>query len=437
MKKTLFKALNGNALRGTVAGSSGSEGAHAPKRWSALSRAAMLVAVALLGVGGANAATHTVTSGGDTQAGTVDEPVEPIAGSLRAAVLAAEDGDVIDIKVATITLIAQLDIRRSITIKGNGNVITAAGVLILFDNPPTATTSDPAKVITVERVHFKNMTHDAHPIINRIDLTLKACIFSGNESAHGALLSQSSFSAEGRGYPSTLSLYGCTFINNVGGETTGTFVVQVLPEPGDGVDSREPKITLVGNIFNGAYPTGSFLSIASSDITTSYNVTGDDYDRDGILIAATDSLLVDSLVSAATFVPLVTTLPTLPDPLPAGYPTVDFYGTAIVPGSSIVGAVTTTEVPEPVPDEPDPVEPDPNDPISAVFGATLSPLAVYPSITSGLVYVENAEGAEVAAYTLGGAVVVRARAGAIDLSGQPAGVYIIRVGAKAAKVVKK
>jgi hypothetical protein len=291
-----------------------------------------------MSVNNARAVVIPVTNGGDTQAGSVDEPVEPIAGSLRAAVATAQDGDIIEVaaSVGTITLIDLLEIRRSITIKGNGNVITATGqraLFILFDNPTTATTADPAKVITIERVHFKDIAADVASIFNRIDLTLKACIFSGNSGTYGALLSQFSADAEERGYPAALSLYGCTFINNANTiPNAGTTAFQAMcVETSPAIAS----LTLAGNIFNGTY---NFDVEEGITIASAYNVTGDDYEMEYYLTAATDSLLTNSLVSAETFAPLVETLPTLPDPLPAGYPTVDFYGAAIAPGS-VVGAV--------------------------------------------------------------------------------------------------
>ncbi|MDR3328665.1 MAG: Ig-like domain-containing protein, partial [Prevotellaceae bacterium] len=64
-------------------------------------------------------------------------------------------------------------------------------------------------------------------------------------------------------------------------------------------------------------------------------------------------------------------------------------------------------------------------------------LQIYPNPTTGLVYVDNPNGAEAAVYTLSGALVLRSKAAVIDLSRHVAGVYIIKVGNKVAKVVKE
>jgi hypothetical protein len=74
---------------------------------------------------------------------------------------------------------------------------------------------------------------------------------------------------------------------------------------------------------------------------------------------------------------------------------------------------------------------------TAVTKQSAQPLQLYPSPTTGLVYVDNPDGAEVEVYTLGGALVLRSKAAVIDLSQYAAGTYIIKVGNKAAKVVKQ
>ncbi|GHT25022.1 hypothetical protein AGMMS4957_19060 [Bacteroidia bacterium] len=64
-------------------------------------------------------------------------------------------------------------------------------------------------------------------------------------------------------------------------------------------------------------------------------------------------------------------------------------------------------------------------------------LHVYPNPTTGVVYVDNANGAEVKVYNLNGALLHRTRESRVDLSGEPSGVYLLRVGGEALKVVKK
>ncbi|GHT22357.1 hypothetical protein AGMMS4957_12450 [Bacteroidia bacterium] len=64
-------------------------------------------------------------------------------------------------------------------------------------------------------------------------------------------------------------------------------------------------------------------------------------------------------------------------------------------------------------------------------------LHVYPNPTTGVVYVDNANGAEVKVYNLNGALLHRTRESRVDLSGEPSGIYLLRVGGETLKVVKK
>jgi hypothetical protein len=74
---------------------------------------------------------------------------------------------------------------------------------------------------------------------------------------------------------------------------------------------------------------------------------------------------------------------------------------------------------------------------TAVETLRATSLQTYPNPTTGLVYLDNPDGAEVEVYTLGGALVLRSRAAVVDLSQHAAGAYIIKVGSKVAKVVKQ
>ncbi|GHT43316.1 hypothetical protein AGMMS49965_16860 [Bacteroidia bacterium] len=64
-------------------------------------------------------------------------------------------------------------------------------------------------------------------------------------------------------------------------------------------------------------------------------------------------------------------------------------------------------------------------------------LHVYPNPTTGVVFVDNANGAEIKVYNLNGALLHRTRESRVDLSGEPSGVYLLRVGGATLKVVKK
>ncbi|GHT19491.1 hypothetical protein AGMMS4957_03850 [Bacteroidia bacterium] len=64
-------------------------------------------------------------------------------------------------------------------------------------------------------------------------------------------------------------------------------------------------------------------------------------------------------------------------------------------------------------------------------------LQVYPNPTTDVFSVDNADGAEIKVYNLNGALLHRTRESRVDLSGEPSGVYLLRVGGEALKVVKK
>jgi len=64
-------------------------------------------------------------------------------------------------------------------------------------------------------------------------------------------------------------------------------------------------------------------------------------------------------------------------------------------------------------------------------------LQTYPNPTTGIVYIDNPTGAEVEVYTLSGALLLRSKSTVIDLSRHAAGVYVIKAGSKAAKVVRQ
>jgi hypothetical protein len=74
---------------------------------------------------------------------------------------------------------------------------------------------------------------------------------------------------------------------------------------------------------------------------------------------------------------------------------------------------------------------------TAVETLRATSLQIYPNPTTGLVYIDNPTGAEAEVYTLGGGLVLRTREAVIDLSQHAEGAYIIKVGNKAAKVVKQ
>lgn len=64
-------------------------------------------------------------------------------------------------------------------------------------------------------------------------------------------------------------------------------------------------------------------------------------------------------------------------------------------------------------------------------------LAVYPTITTGVVHIENPENEAIGVYNISGVQVFNIHSQNIDLSGYPNGLYFIKVGNRTAKVVKK
>jgi hypothetical protein len=339
MKKILFNAFNGNsalmgtALRGTTAGNIVSSGNsnRVTKRQrmqsartlgaSVINNTAMfVVAAALLSVGAANASPIAVTSNADAGDNT-----------LRAAITAAQDGDVITVQagLGTIVLTESLPaIAVGLTIEGNGVTIdgSSLGFTLLLIN------TDGEVPITINRVHFTNG--------------------GGTEYLIGAAISD-----EGSGC--TLTVTSCIFTNNVTGGGTGaaicnnfgsgifnisgsTFYKNRADGGGEGIIyALGATVTLTGNIFYENYTSWDAIVPLYGEITSSYNVyddLGNESDPETTYQFGGDGdtefleLELDDI-----FLPNITEV-TLPNPLPDGYPVKDFYGTAIIPGS-IVGAV--------------------------------------------------------------------------------------------------
>ncbi len=67
----------------------------------------------------------------------------------------------------------------------------------------------------------------------------------------------------------------------------------------------------------------------------------------------------------------------------------------------------------------------------------VAPLTVYPAITTGVVFIENPENEAVSVYTVSGAQLFNVRSQNIDLSGCQNGLYLVKVGNRMAKVIKK
>ncbi len=64
-------------------------------------------------------------------------------------------------------------------------------------------------------------------------------------------------------------------------------------------------------------------------------------------------------------------------------------------------------------------------------------LQVHPNPTSGVVNIEGANSEEVSVFSANGALVKRVQGNRIDLSNQPAGVYVLKTGNKTARIIKQ
>jgi hypothetical protein len=87
-------------------------------------------------------------------------------------------------------------------------------------------------------------------------------------------------------------------------------------------------------------------------------------------------------------------------------------------------------------DDDDPATDD--DPSTTVETLRATSLQPYPNPTSGIVHIDNPDGEDAEVYTVDGTLLLRSKAATIiDLSKYAGGTYIIQVGGKTAKVVKR
>jgi hypothetical protein len=77
------------------------------------------------------------------------------------------------------------------------------------------------------------------------------------------------------------------------------------------------------------------------------------------------------------------------------------------------------------------------DTITAIATAGALALPLYPNPTTGVVYIDNPDGAEVVVYSSVGALVLRTKGDKVDLSKFAAGVYVVRVGQRSGKIKKE
>ena len=253
---------------------------------------------------------------------------ENIPGTLRFVLTHADDGSIITFEGVTpgqsvIELTSRLEINKSLTIEGSGITLTRG---------PSWTQSTTSQLLYIDdgevrinRIHFKDGLANGGGAIRSLaeTLTLESCIFSSNQSGmwNGGAISHSELGS--------LFVKGCTFFSN---------------GPSAAIYTGGP-LELIGNLFYGNI--GSLVSRGSTAtvVSNGYNVVdvaiGTGSNASGWTnTTGTDVWVTDGLpLSPLTFRPLAgfgadNIIPTLP----ADYPTVDFYGAAIIDGAS-VGAV--------------------------------------------------------------------------------------------------
>jgi hypothetical protein len=253
------------------------------------------------------------------------------AGSLRQAIANAAEGGRIVIAPAltgqTITLTSQIVFAKSLTIEGNGIIITSSGM--------TSTTYGTIRInggiVTLNRIRFYNcQTNDYGGALHcgsATNLTLNSCIFYYNKtissSAQGGAINTSN--------GAILKIQGCTFYYNTSGSYGGGAIY----------NASSSTLTLIGNIFYGNTATGGGYSIYNNGgpITSSYNVWDNNTGTTSFTFSGTgDTQITSYYFSSSDFIPTNANYNILPATLPAGFPTTDFYGRART-GSSAAGAV--------------------------------------------------------------------------------------------------
>ncbi|MCL2066033.1 MAG: hypothetical protein FWG99_01030 [Treponema sp.] len=264
-------------------------------------------------------------------------------GTLRYALTNALDGDIIRFSGVTpgLTVIELSDalpsINKSVVIEGNGITLTRSTSWTTIDDYSQLLAISNAEV-TINRVHFKDgrAIYDGSAIYNSGVLNLESCIFSGNLSS-GNTAAGTIYNDQG-----TLTISACTFYGNAAGGHGGAVY-----------NERFGFLWLTGNIFYGntadrSHPViGHNTTYFPEIMSNGYNVVDVPIDLvddtgSGWSAALSDKTISALPVSSTSFKLLsgsgaanVITV------LPAGYPTVDFYGNPIAAGAA-AGAVQST-----------------------------------------------------------------------------------------------
>ena len=269
---------------------------------------------------------YSVTSGEDSG-----------PGSLRHAITNAAGGSTIFIEngVNTIKLKSRLEIARNLSIKGNGATFMRDAAWTATDNNSQLLfVNGSGTTVTINRVHFKDgrAANNGAAINNGGNLTLESCIVSGGQT-NGASASGGAVYNGG-----VMNVKGCTFYGNSG--YRGGVIYN---------NGTSAALTLQGSLFYGntASNAGPIVYRNSGTVTSGgYNAVdvalGTGTGQSGWSGAATDKLISIipvypvnfRLLSGSGAAGVITSLP-------AGYPSVDFYGDAIIQPAA-AGAVQST-----------------------------------------------------------------------------------------------
>jgi len=269
--------------------------------------------------------------------------------TLRQALLDAQNGDVIQVNLPapdnTITLLSNIyAISKSITINGNGVIITSA---VELTHSPLTFYETPDKNTTISRIWFKDIktTNYGGAISTRVtrndadynQYVVESCIFSGNSSNVGGAIDNYG----------VMYLKGCTFYGNSSSGNGGA----ILTSSGG---NNIARVHLIGNLFYGNTAVrGRSVSLSGGLGEVKYNIYDNDYihintgpSSPGFSInkipddIITERLFIDNemrVLSGSEADGIIKTLP-------AGYPSFDFYGAPIKNGAC-AGAIQTKAAP--------------------------------------------------------------------------------------------
>ena len=266
--------------------------------------------------------TVIVSSSSDA-AGSASTP-----GTLRYALTNFQSGDSISFSGAlNIELTSALPlITGSTTIEGNGSTLTRSPLWNIEDNySQLLYINSSYAVVNINRLHFKDGRAAYGAAINKNNgtLNLESCIFSGNKASDsgGAIYNMGS-----------LTIKGCTFYGNDAGYYGGT------------VANNSGTLTLTGNLFYGNTAPGYLVLTGTMGVSNGYNIVDVPLSQSGWTTASGDKSISDLPLSPMTFRLLSgSEAAGVINSLPAGYPTMDFYGDNISAGAA-AGAVQSNAI---------------------------------------------------------------------------------------------